>query len=166
MPTRSLKHVAVSCLRVPIKSSFCYVSAKFSSLFSVYISIMQKRLSVRKEIKNHILAGYFYKCSVSIHATHIFSSNNVSAHIIFPQAFKNLFEVLVILKLRLWMQCRADPRRLYRICNLALVYGSKHLYSFEMPSFHADPNTHSKCTNYVSPIGYVGMLRHCICKVR
>ena len=40
----------------------------------------------------------FYKCSLSIHATHIFSSNNVSALIIFPQAFKNLFEVLVLLK--------------------------------------------------------------------
>ena len=33
-----------------------------------------------------------------IHATDIFSSNNVSALIIFPQAFKNLFEVLVLLK--------------------------------------------------------------------
>ena len=30
----------------------------------------------------------FYKCSLSIHATHIFSSNNVSALIIIPQAFK------------------------------------------------------------------------------
>ena len=49
-------------------------------------------------IKNHILAVNFYKCSLSIHATHIFSSNNVAALIIFPQAFKNLFEVLVLLK--------------------------------------------------------------------
>ena len=40
----------------------------------------------------------FYKCSLSIHATHIFSSNNVSALIIFPHAFKNLFVVLVLLK--------------------------------------------------------------------
>ena len=40
----------------------------------------------------------FYKCSLSIHATNIFSSNNVSALIIFPQAFKNLFEVLALLK--------------------------------------------------------------------
>ena len=40
----------------------------------------------------------FYKYSLSIHATHIFSSNNVSALIIFPQAFKNLLEVLVLLK--------------------------------------------------------------------
>ena len=31
----------------------------------------------------------FYKCSLSIHATNIFSSNNVSALIIFPQALKN-----------------------------------------------------------------------------
>ena len=36
--------------------------------------------------------------NVSIHATHIFSSNNVSALIIFHQVFKNLFEVLVLLK--------------------------------------------------------------------
>ena len=36
----------------------------------------------------------FIKCSLSIHATHIFSSNNVSALIIFPNAFKNLFVVL------------------------------------------------------------------------
>ena len=42
--------------------------------------------------------SYLYKCSLSIHATHIFSSQNVSALIIFPQAFKNLFEVLVLLK--------------------------------------------------------------------
>ena len=40
----------------------------------------------------------FYKCSLYIHATNIFSSNNVSALIIFPQAFKNLFEALELLK--------------------------------------------------------------------
>ena len=40
----------------------------------------------------------FYKFSLSIHATNIVSTYNVSALIIFPQAFKNFFEVLVHLK--------------------------------------------------------------------
>ena len=48
--------------------------------------------------KESYLSWLTFTIRLSIHATNIFSSNNVSALIIFPKAFKNLFEVFVLLE--------------------------------------------------------------------